>query len=197
MKMASKSGDGGKLFDIRPRTADDECAVEARDLFNQSGFDYRVKNFFDKDRENLIGFSSDQTNLRFQDGYGTPTPEVIEESSKIRNEFGWSARGRTPLSARIYQGVPDLSHGVPNPDQESDMFHVKHDITTRLVMESDLSHFDPLIDPIRDTVQSPDHIVPSAWVNGGEDTRGRLREPEYLKRNGFSQDPVTGVWTRG
>lgn len=196
MKMAPKSGDGVKLFDMRPRTADDECAVEARDLFNQSGFDYRVQNFFDKDRENLIDFSSDQTNLRFQDGYGTPTGEVIEDSSKIRNEFGWSARGRTALPTRIYQGVPDLSHGVPNPDQESDILHVKHDITTRVVMESDLSNFEPLIDPIRKTVQSADHIVPSAWVNGGEDTRGRLREPEYLKRNGFSQDPETGVWTR-
>lgn len=193
--MASRNDDG-KLFDLRRRTGDDECAVESRDIFNQSGFDYRVKNFFDKDRESLIGFSSDQTNLRFQDGYGTPPSEVIEESSKIRNDFGWSARGRIPLSTRIYQGVPDLSHGVPNPDQETELFHVKHDITTRVVMESDLSNFVPLIDPIKETVQSPDHIVPSAWVNGGEDTRGRLREPEYLRQNGFVQDPVTGVWTR-
>lgn len=194
--MASKGDGAAKLFDIRPRTGDDECAVEARDLFNQSGFDYRVQNFFGKDRDNLIGFASDQTNLRFQDGYGTPTPDVIEESSKIRNEFGWSARGRTPLTTRIYQGVPDLSHGVPNPDQETDLFHVQHDITTRVVMESDLSNFEPLIEPIRGTVQDPDYIVPSAWVNGGEDTRGRLREPEYLARNGYVQDPATGVWSR-
>lgn len=187
---------GAKLFDMRPRTADDECALESRELFNQSGFDYRVANYFEQDRKSLIGFSSDQTNLRFQDGYGTPTADVIEESSKIRNDFGWNARGRTPLTTRTYQGVPDLSHGVPNPETESDLFHVKHDIVSRVVMESDLSRFDPLIDPIKETVQDPAHIVPSAWVNGGEDTRGRLREPEYLQQNGFVQDPQTGVWAR-
>lgn len=185
-----------KLFDLQQRTIDDTCAVESQNLYNQSGFDYRIKNFFDRERDNLIDFSSHQTNLRFQDGYGTPASLVMDESSKIRHDFGWNARGRIPLATRIYQAVPDLSHGMPNPDAETDMLHVKHDITTRVVMESDLSHFEPLIGPIKDTVQDPQHIVPSAWINGGEDTRGQLREPEYLRRNGFVQDPVTGVWTR-
>ena len=194
--MAGVDKSGAKLFDLRQRTADDVCAVDSRDTFNRSGFDYRVTNFFDQDRNSLIGFSSEQTNLRYQEGYGTPTAEVIEESSKIRNDFGWNARGRIPLTTRTYQGVPDLSHGTPNPDTESDIFHVKHDIVSRVVMESDLSRFEPLIDPIKDTVQDPAHIVPTAWVNGGEDTRGRLREPEYLEQNGFVKDPVTGVWNR-
>lgn len=194
--MAKVKHGGEKLFDLNQSIGDDDCALQSRDLFNESGFDYRVQNFYGKERDRLIDFATEQTNLRFQEGYGTPTSAVIDESSKIRHDFGWSARGRTSLATRIYQAVPNLSHGVPNPDVESDMFHVKHDMVSRVVMESDLSRFIPLIEPIKEKVQNPDNIVPSAWVHGGADTRGQLREPEYLLQNGFRQDPATGVWTR-
>lgn len=185
-----------KLFSIPHRPTDDECAKDAKDTFNQSGFDYSITNFYDASRQSLIDFSSDQTNLRFQQGFGTPVSSAMDDSSKIRDEFGWNPRGRVQLNTRIYGAVPNLSHGTPNPEQESSLWHVKYDMVNREITEVDTSRFVPLIQPISQSIQDPKHIVPSEWVNGGEDTRGRLRDPEYLVKNGFVQDPVSGVWVR-
>lgn len=191
-----KQNEKVKLFTIPHRPNDDDCAQDAKILYNQSGFDYSMANFYGADRKDLIEFSSDQTNLRFQQGFGTPVASVMDESCRIRDDVGWNPRGKVQLTSRIYGAVPNLSHGTPNPDQESSMWHVKHDVVNREITEIETSRFVPLIDPISRSIQDPKHIVPTEWVNGGEDTRGRLRDPEYLKQNGFVQDPMTGVWVR-
>lgn len=186
-----------KLFDLQQRTIDDECAVDSKNLYNQSGFEYSITNFYDSEMKDLVEFSSDQPNLRFQNGYGTPGSVAMAESSRIRNNFDWTPRGRTPLPSRIYQAVPDLSHGMPNPDDESKLFHVPHDVVTREITEEDLTKYfkAPLLPEVEKTMQNPETVVSSAWVHGGADTRGAFRDPEYLSRNGFVKDS-TGVWTR-
>lgn len=171
-----------KLFDAQNRLAYDECYELGQDRFNRSGFEYAVTNHREGDkRRDLLNFSSDQHNLRFQDGIGVPAPDLIDQSSQIRNDFGWTPKGRTHLPSRPFLAVPDMSHGEPRPDDETQLWHVDHSTATRQISEKDLARFEPLIGSIKTTIQDPSHIVPSGWIHGGEDTRARLRDPHVLE----------------
>jgi hypothetical protein len=186
-----------KIFDLVQRPGADECAVGADNVTNLSSYEYQVANFYNNSRDTLIDFSTPQTNLRFYEGYGTPSAEVMEDASAIRDDFLWRARGKSSLPARIYHAVPDLSHGPPNPDDETKVWHAKiEETSSEILAEQSFDRFEPLLSHIQQTVQNPDTVVPSAWVNGGQDTRGMLRDPNYLAEFGYRQDPNTGAWTR-
>ena len=69
-----------KLFSIPHRPNDDDCAKDAKDIFNQSGFDYSITNFYDASRQSLIDFSSDQTK-EFQHAITQYSPSAFVHSA--------------------------------------------------------------------------------------------------------------------
>lgn len=178
-----------ELFDIQARPGQDKCAVDAENAYNASLRDRALYNTFGSGRDALIGFSSGSLNLRFGDGVGEAPPERVDESSGLRHGYGWHPRGKNQLQPRVYQAPADLSSANIDkmPEEPSiawgDSTFDRHSALSGVTID----RFEPLIPEIRGSVQNHEHIVPTAWVRGGQDTRTQTRTLSYVGGQGFAQ----------
>ena len=185
----TSSAPASEFFDIQARPGYDSCAVESDNEYNRSLQGRALYNTYGSDRDTLIGFSSGSRNLRFGDGVGQSPPDMIDEASRLRHGYGWHPRGRNQLKARVYQGPADLSGGyLDRVDEETGVSRgdSTFDRHTALAGVS-IDRFDPLLPDMQRNVQNHEHIVPTAWVRGGQDTRAQTRTLSYIGSQGFSQ----------
>ena len=163
------------LFQLSDSSGSDGCQVAAEERANQEMLWYSTLSTHGADRDSLIGFSSLNTNLRYGDGVGTPAASVIDTASMLRSADAWHARGRQQLRNRTYQAGADMARGNPElVDRETAVthgFNVTADRSTALAGIT-IDRFDP--NPPQE-VQAVRHIVPTAWVRGGDNTRESAR----------------------
>jgi hypothetical protein len=178
---------GVELFDIQSRPGAEGCTMAAEVSYNEGVYGWNMYNTFGSDRDTLIDFSSGSRNLRFGDGVGEVPPEVVDESSMLRHGYGWTPRGRVQLAPRIYQGPADLSSAnmdIPPTTMGGDVTVGRHSALAGVSIDR--------FDPEPPDVQDPAHIVPTAWVRGGQDTRAQTRTLSYIGSSGFAQAGAGG-----
>lgn len=179
------------------RLCDDKCAKEARDLQNESIVDYDLYQYLpagacDGINARFPTMAYDHVNLTGRIGYGVAEGCVVDNYSALRNDPAQMTRDkcRQQLYTRMFQGCPNLSCGVSDPDSEmpilqgsstTDYEGVKYPCKKSL-MEKPTYVFDPLLDCVK-KVQDEKHIVES-WTRGGSDTRNYMLRQEYLKSCG-------------
>lgn len=169
------AADGAKVFQLSDVQADDPCQLKFAEEANREIQWYNMLQTHGAQRDSLIRFSSGQTNLRYADGFGTPAPDVIDTSSMLRSADAWHSRGRQQLINRTYHAGADLSRGNPRLiDNETAVKNSFGTTTDRSVALSGISidRFDPAVPP---ELQAEQHIVPTAWVRGGDNTRESAR----------------------
>ena len=178
-----------ELFDLQARPGSDPCAVDAEREYNDGIYGHTLYNTFGSARDTLIGFSSGSRNLRFGDGVGETPPDMVDESSQLRHGYGWHPRGKNQLNPRVYQGPADLSGANIDLMSEEpgltwgDSTFNRHSALSGITID----RFEPLLPDLQSEVQNPEHIVPTAWVRGGQDTRTQTRTLSYIGAQGFAQ----------
>jgi hypothetical protein len=184
----------GELFDIQSRPGTDPCTVSAENEFNQNIYGRSVYNSFGSSRDSLIGFASDSRNLRFGDGVGETPPDQVDQSSQLRHGYGWHSRGKVQLTPRVYQGPADLSGAnlemmpeEPGVVWGESTFN-RHSALSGITID----RFEPLVPELKKDIQDPEHIVPTAWVRGGQDTRAETRTLSFVGAQGFAQSGSPG-----
>lgn len=194
MGKTVNKGRSMKLFGVQQNPGTDPCAVDSDNTYNTDVFSYRVRNFHGAGRSELVDFSSDHTNLRFQDGVGTSMSE-IDVDTKMRQGAEWHPRGRQQLSARVYHAVPNLSRGKSRADESgAAMFgEVSHDRSTALSGVS-VDRMEPVSQAHKE-VQNPDHIIPQ-WTRSGDDTRQATRTLAYVGSDGNRRETPANPWTQ-
>lgn len=187
------------LFDQSNRLGEDECAILSRDRGNNDIASYSIFNTYpegDMCRENVRKTSEFAMSnyLRPTGGYGVTDACFVDTDTNIRQPNLTQDRGRTQLFTRIFQAVPDFSHGTVQPEQES---VIMQGDDTAYEVPCEASHtdrvFTPLLPCLKKSVQNPAHIVPP-WTRGGESTRDTLRQEEFLKKNGYDFDGTS--WSK-
>jgi hypothetical protein len=173
----------------------DCCAKEAKDNQNDEIVGYELYQYLPVECDGVSArfpqFSYDHVNLTGRVGYGLAEGCVVDNYSALRNDPAQLTRDRcrNQLFTRIFQGCPNLLHGVGNPDQElnilggsvsSDM--IGHSGCKRAITELETYHPIPMLDCIK-PVQNPKHIV-EPWVRGGDPTRDYVRRQEFLQQCG-------------
>lgn len=164
-----------QVFGMSGALGDDECEVRADEAANREIMGYSTLATHGAERDSLIRFTSVNTNLRYGDGVGTPAPGLIDTATMLRNSDAWHARGRQQLWNRTYHAGADLSRGNPELiDRDTAVTHGFNVTTDRSAALSGVSidRFDPSPPAEVQTVQ---HIVPTAWVRGGDNTRESAR----------------------
>lgn len=177
-----------ELFDIQSRPGSDPCAIDADREYNDNIHGRSMYNTFGSSRESLIGFTSDSRNLRFGDGVGEAPPEHVDQSSELRHGYGWHSRGKVQLNPRVYQGPADLSGAnIESMAEEPSIIWGESTFNRHSALSGvTIDRFDPLVSELEKNIQDPEHIVPTAWVRGGQDTRAETRTLSFVGSQGFT-----------
>ena len=200
------TGDG--IFLNSRRVCSDDCAKEARDVQNDSMFNYDLYQNIpipcEPSHARFPEFAYDHINLTGRAGYGVSDGCTVDTYSALRNDPSQLTRDRCriQLFQRIFQGCPNLRPGVVDPDEEMPIIqgtsstqfqgvgvsgsgtagnYMNYPIKKTL-SEVQTKNFDPLLDCSK-TSQDPVHIV-EPWTRGGNPTRDMVRRSEYLSECG-------------
>ena len=174
------------------RYCSDDCAKEAKDIQNESIFNYDTYQYLPVECDNVSArfptFAYDHVNLRGRAGYGQAEGCIVDNFSALRNNPDQLTRDRcrVQLFTRIFQGSPNLKPGVPNPDKEMPILQGQGSTVLegvqfsckKAIMEETTNKFMPMLDCVQE-VQKPEHIV-EPWIRGGDDTRSFVKRQEFL-----------------
>lgn len=187
------------LFDQRNRLGEDGCALDARERGNSEISTYTTFNLYpdgelcEPNNAKVKDFALENY-MRVGGGYGVTDACFVDTDTDIRQPKLTTDRGRTQLYARMFQAVPDFSHGQPQPTRES---AIMQGTDTSYERPCEANHTDrvfmPMIPCLSAEVQNPAHIVPP-WTRGGDSTRDTLRQEEFLRKNGYSFDGTS--WSK-
>ncbi len=187
------------IFNRQNSISVDNCSKLAKDSYNNNINDYYLfNNNFEKcNNKNLSmpDFYMDHLNLRGRPGYGLAEPCVIDEyNSLVKNDDLMSRdKCRNQLLERIFKSNPYIRFNKNEIDINDDNIHnleiaIKSGTDTnpykcnKLIMEQNTYNFIPLLNHIKDNVQNADHIIPTKWVNGGENSRNYLDSNNSYKK---------------
>ena len=106
-------------FDNEHRLGNDRCWIEGQNKQSQEINDYYLYNPY---KTNVIKCTESEKKLRefmvenkkhYREGYGVTNACHVDTDSKLRTESKVLTHGKckNQLSTRIFQAVPDLSHG--------------------------------------------------------------------------------------
>jgi hypothetical protein len=188
MGSAAPPGQPSSLFQLAQRAAYDDCALAEIDRVNRDASGYTFAALPPGGPDKPQDFALQHPNLRFLDGYVAPA--MVDEDTELRLRFGWHPRGRQQLFPRTYQAGPDMSRG-----------ELRDETTLYPEMAApgqgggggpEVDRFEPLIPERRKDVQDPEHIIPSAWQRGGEDTRSATRTLAYVTSEGLRRESAAG-----
>lgn len=190
MELSSEQNAMKDYFDSSAGLDSDDCALLAQNVQNQRIMEYSLWNTMDPYcttnlRSNVQQFAVD-TGRSYRDGYGGVPTCVIDDATRQRLGETTSMRGRIPLNTRVFQGVENLSRGVPKPDIESRIFTGELTQSRRAcdgIGEVSIERFDPLLPCIMQTIGNPRN-----YTNGhriGVATRDIDFQREFLKQSGY------------
>jgi hypothetical protein len=182
----------------------DDCAMEAKDLQNSTIHNYAMYQYLpvNCDKSGHVArfpeFAYDHVNLTGRAGYGVAEGCVVDSYSALRNDPNQMTRDRcrVQLFTRIFQGGPNLSCGISNPEVEGPILQGQSSRDwaginypcSRTLMEIQTNQPMPMLDCVR-PVQDPVHIV-EPWVRGGDPTRDFVRRKQFMEQcqeHGFSR----------
>lgn len=182
--------DKKNLFDNFTKTADDSCAINAKDYQNASLNDYRLWNVYfhacdPEGEKKLNDFASHNINLHWRNGVGYTNSCYVNNDTEVRlNAKQTSEKARNQLFHRFYQSNPYLGKGKTIPNVESRLLHSEDTSQLRLcnrLTEKDFDRFTPLVKCIGDTVQNPATVI-YPWTNGGDNSRLIMRDCQAHKK---------------
>lgn len=163
------------VFDGIGRVSMDECAIQARNLENESINNYFLFNYFHTDgcvetaKKNLE-FSLQYPNLRFRDGYGVANSCTIETDMELRlNSKSTRPGEKQQLCSRNFIAVPDFSKGtcIPNLEtmliQGSDTSIYKN---CHNLAEFETNKIQPLLPCIANHIKIQSKIIPEDPIIG-------------------------------
>jgi hypothetical protein len=174
------------------RVCSDQCAKEAKDMQNDSIFNYSIYQDIpikcESPTARYPNFSYDHVNLRGRVGYGLADDCLVDQYSGLRNDPSQLTRDRCPIQlfSRVFQGCPNLRPGVPNPDMEmpitqgsssGELDGIRYPCK-KSIMEITTNKPVPLVDCMKD-IQNPDHLV-EPWIRGGDATRDFVKRQEFV-----------------
>lgn len=190
------------MFQQWTGTWTDECAKNAKDVQNQ-----QVQRYTLLPQSTQLSCCKPDAPIRIPNevyeypnihtkiGYGTVDSCAIDSDNKmlLGADQLTHARCKQQLFSRVFQAVPNLRPGNPNPDEEA---QILQGLSTPLLQCSkfvgnkELSElqydgvFTPMIPSIRSTVQTAETVV-EPWQRGGEVTREYVKNEDYLKSCGM------------
>ncbi len=187
------------MFDGQNHLRLDTCALRLKDRDNTSYAAYNLTNLRamcpDENggglsKQHPLSVSLAYRNLWVWDGYGI-NPQAVNVDTAFKETALTHPRTRMQLPKRVFEAVPDLSHGRLVPDVESRLLS-GHDTSAQRdcdrVTEKDYKRFDPGVCTI-----STVHIIPP-WTNGGAPSREIARSDAFLRSIGYVHDGK--VWRR-
>lgn len=182
-------------FDKQNNMCSDSCWEEAKNYGNN-----KINNYYTfstqlvecKDPDvRMPEFYVDHVNLRGRPGYGLADACLIDEYSRLVNNYDGVTRDRCRLQLfkRLFNGCP-LFKGQPGDiDRELDLLAGtdsgligQNGCSKKAIMELQIKNPVPLVDCMKD-IQNPDHLVEN-WTRGGEDTRA------YINRLNFNNNII-------
>lgn len=178
-------------FDSKAGLDSDDCSVLAENVQSQRIVDYMLWNNLDSYcktdvRAQTRQFAMD-TGRSYKEGYGQVPTCNVDDSTQFRMGEVTSARGRIPLNTRVFQGVENLSRGIPQPELESRLFPGDATQSRRTCDEGgevSLDRFYPLLPCIAETIGNPRNFA-SDDSRGGVSTRDIDFQRDFLKQSGF------------
>lgn len=190
----------------------DKCYQIAEQVQSENVHDYNTYNFYPTNSmscaptfNQVMDFSYPNYLNVSRDGNFAGGQCRVNNDSKLRNDKCWNkSRERTQLPARIFQAVPDLSTGVNDIDVNNRLVIGKEDSRVRrscnvLSEVSTLAnHLTPLVPCLRDTIQSPEHIVfpQGKYQHFGVNSRDINRQREFLRCQGYDYSKGCHVWKK-
>lgn len=168
----------------------DECALLAKARENESIVDYITYNFYtngdyEERMQELNQVAWDNPNLRFRDGYGVASEQLINKDSETRYNVALThGPEKRQLVVRSFTAVPDISRGSYAPNTESyllnglDTSGIRQCIRTT---EMDFNRFVPFTDCINRHIQEGALAIPNE-LPIGMNSRDIVRK--QFKENG-------------
>ncbi len=192
-------------YNVNDNILQDGCAVDAKNMQNNSISDYNVYNYFKGNtdecnkfdsKKDITQFMSD-TQMHIKDGYGVTNECLVDTDSKLRNDAIWTnSKAKVQLYSRVFQGIPNINHGgliVPVEDvvKQGEYNDIRKGCDR--LSETTFNKFYPLIPCLANNVQNVKHIIPE-WRFGGEPTRDYIQQKEFLEANGYVME--NKVWKK-
>ena len=164
-------------------TRDDACGISSYYSQSVSPGRYAVTNLVpDASTVNPLAIQN-LTNYP-REGFGANNHEIDTESVLKNQAHFKNNRCLIRNQARPFLSVPFMGSGRGNSDVESMLIHaeqVRQGKECGTVTEQAFDGvFEPLIKPVRDSIQNPEHLVTESaakgWIRGGIPSRQYLRD---------------------
>lgn len=199
--ILSEAALGGPVFGGSGLLSEEPCSITARVAMNEAVASYKhYEGGMPRQPTGSAAALAQTHNMQLSSAL---PPGMVDHDSDLRLS-GWRATlsvnptaattssGRQQLTTRIFKAAPDRSHGRAPPDAEAKVLQGTPTSAPRscraLDMPSENALLDrtliPLIEPLRQSIQDPAHIV-QPWTRGGEPTRDAVRQEEFLRANGL------------
>jgi hypothetical protein len=167
-------------------TRDDACGIASYYSQSVGPGKYNTMNLVPQ-AERVNPLSIPNVLIYPREGFGANNKAIDAESIlKNQPEFK-NNRCLIRNQARPFLTVPFMGTGRGNPDVESMLIHpeqVRQGKECGTVSEQGFDGvFEPLIKPVRENIQKPEHLVPevaaSGWIRGGLPSRNYVRDVNY------------------
>jgi hypothetical protein len=187
------------FFDKQNNMCSDSCWEEAKNYGNNKINDYytfstQLVECKEPDVR-MPEFYYDHVNLRGRPGYGLADACLIDDYSRLVNNYDSVTRDRCRLQLfkRLFNGCPLFKAQSGDINAELDLLAGTDSgllggigkngaCSKKGIMELQIKNPIPLVDCMKD-IQNPDHIVEN-WTRGGEDTRS------YINRLNFNNNII-------
>lgn len=175
-------------FNWENRLTQDSCALLARQRENESMVDYVTYNFFtngdyEARMKELNAVAWKNPNLRFRDGYGMASEQVIDMDSVSRYEAEIThGPEKRQFYVRNFHAVPDFARGSCAPNTESLLRNGLDTTSERQcdpLAEKDFSRFVPLNECMGRFLEQGSRAIPEMipiGVNSRDLVRASLSE---------------------
>jgi hypothetical protein len=179
-----------QYFDQGNRLTQDSCAIVARDLENQSVFDYLTFNPktlpCEGEIKRISDFQSCYPNLRFKSGYGqVPSCRIDGDSAMRYNPETLRHPERKPLYTRVFTAAPNLGKGTCVPNTESYLKTGAWDTTLNKdcssLAETNFDRYTPFLSCVQNYIDSYAESVGSVNVIGTS-SRDEMRHEDAQRQ---------------
>lgn len=188
------------MFNSNSRAITEQCGYTLKNRESVQICNYNLKNFSTRDcsMKNVIDFATSQPNVNYNGSHQTGMNgcNIKQNTELLLGSLQTHPKCRLNLEPRPFKTVPYLGKGPSNCELETKMLHGNQDSHKKSVECSSEKtyipyiHY-PLIDPIKQSVTNPKHLIEETnsndWIRGGMSTRDMTRQKNFTQQYNKNQ----------
>lgn len=191
-QCANPTGENGlSLYDFT-NSHDDACYLAEQTKQSIGPGNYNLSNHYhcEKDIPKVVEIATNIPQVFFKNGHGIDNRNVDESTDLRWGKARSNPRCRDQLHERPYKSVPYMGRGGGNSYLETQILpgeptREKRQCNTLSGVTID-NYFTPMIDHLKENIQSPSRIIPEevhkGWIRGGAPSRLIVQDLDYYER---------------